>query len=163
MEIKRAALAAAGCLALMLSGCGGENGQEDAAADLDAADPDLHEVMDTADVPADRDEAETVPDVVPDTDDPAPDEAEPADVRDEEAASNPCEGTEPGDGGEGEPCAVTDHCDGRQYCNWTRCDCYPPGECVETSDCSNPGNDWPHDACTGHAECSAGLCEWICE
>jgi len=76
--------------------------------------------------------------------------------------TNPCQDVTPGNGGESEPCALTEQCDGRQYCNRTRCICYPPSECVEVSDCSDPGNDWVHDTCLGHASCSNGLCEWTC-
>ncbi len=75
----------------------------------------------------------------------------------------PCEGTSPGNGGESEPCANSDQCDGQMYCNLTRCICFPPHECIGVADCENPDNVWTHDTCAGHAACNAGLCEWICD
>jgi hypothetical protein len=137
-----------------VSACDGGGGGEDADADMVEAD--------TGDHGSDADAAEHAPDAdapepAPDADgqDPAPD-TNVGDADAGEVVENPCSGVTPGNGAE------TDDCDGQMYCNWTRCQCYPPHECVEASDCSNPGNDWPHDACAGHAECTAGLCEWIC-
>lgn len=80
-----------------------------------------------------------------------------------ESIENPCSQVVPGNGSESEPCFLSEHCDGKMYCNLTRCVCYPPRECAQPSDCSNPGNEWEHDACVGKAECDNGLCTWICD
>lgn len=75
---------------------------------------------------------------------------------------DPCATVVPGDGSEGSDCSKTSDCDGRQYCNRSRCACFPPGECVVASDCADEGHDWRHDSCEGSAVCTAGLCEWVC-
>jgi hypothetical protein len=127
---------------------------EDDAPDEAAADALEDDAPDEATEDASEDDApdETTEDASGDT--PGGDDGE--------AGPEPCADVEPGSGGEGEPCAKTANCDGRQYCNLTRCACWPPGECVRAEDCGDPGNDWPHDDCDGWAACEAGLCAWIC-
>jgi hypothetical protein len=168
--------------AALAAGCDGGDGKDDASEDAiheDLADGDASETDQQegeggdpqADDAADP-QAEEVGDPQPDDtagedvthegDDQSPDGVEAVDGAGDENLPGTCEGVTPGDGGEGQPCAVSEHCDGAQYCNQTRCVCYPPGECIEESDCSNPGNDWHHDSCTGYATCEGGLCVWTC-
>ena len=128
--------------------CGNDDDPSDIGVDGDVA-------VDGEDVPADVVvDGEDVPAEVPSD--------VPADTATDVPPVNACESVVPGDGSEGSPCSVTSDCDGRQYCNRTRCACYPPGECVDATDCSDEGHDWRHDGCVGAAECNAGLCEWVC-